>query len=237
MATLTRAAPAAKYRSGFSAAIVPPARVVFYEGQRIYFSPIEPEDEPLLRRFINDPANWRGLMHRGPVNSCRERDWIESLGREGKDCTFDIVVREGDRLIGVTGLHNLRRTAFLRAATKASCGSKTCAQNAQKSRSKGLNPISHSASFGINIGDRGFQNKGYGTEATLLCLRYGFEEPNLNRIALSVFSNNSRAIRCYQKASFVQEGCLRQAVFRNGRYENEYRFAVLREEWERGQPR
>ena len=33
---------------------------------------------------------------------------------------------------------HLRRTAFLRAATQASCGSKTCAQNAQKFRSKGL---------------------------------------------------------------------------------------------------
>lgn len=50
-------------------------------------------------------------------------------------------------------------------------------------------------------------------------------------------ANNPRAIRCYQKAGFVQEGCLRQAVFRNGRYEDEYRFAVLRDEWERGQQR
>ncbi|MGQ9649408.1 MAG: ISAs1 family transposase [Phycisphaerae bacterium] len=33
---------------------------------------------------------------------------------------------------------NLRRTAFLRAATQASCDSKTCAHNAQKSRCKGL---------------------------------------------------------------------------------------------------
>lgn len=206
MATLTRAASGAKYRTDSSAMTTVPARVVFYEGQRIYFSPIEPEDEPLVRRFINDPGNWQGLMHRGPVNSCREREWVESLGRDEKDCVFGIVIREGDRLIGVTGLHN-------------------------------IHAVNRSASFGINIGDRTFQNKGYGTEATLLCLRYGFEELNLNRIALSVFSNNPRAIRCYQKAGFVQEGCLRQAVFRNGRYENEYRFAVLREEWELGRQR
>ena len=77
--------------------------------------------------------------------------------------------REGDRLIGVTGLHNVQS-------------------------------VDRKATFGINIGDRAFQNKGYGTEATILCLRYGFEELNLNRMALSVFSNNPRAIRCYQKA-------------------------------------
>jgi RimJ/RimL family protein N-acetyltransferase len=206
MTTLTRASSASRCRSVPTAVATPPARVVFYEGQRIYFSPVELEDEPLLRRWINDPANWRGLMHRGPVNSGREREWIESIGRDGKDYVFGVVVREGDRLIGVTGLHNVQSAA-------------------------------RKAIFGINIGDRAFQNKGYGTEATLLCLRYGFEELNLHRIALSVFSNNPRAIRTYQKAGFVQEGCLRQAVFRNGRYEDEYQFAILREEWERGQQR
>ena len=206
MTALTRALPSSGRRCVPSAATAPPQRVVFYEGRHIYFSPIEQEDEPLLRRFINDPANWRGLMHRPPVNSCREREWIESLGRDGKDYAFGVVVREGDHLIGVTGLHN-------------------------------VNAVSRSAMFGINIGDRTWQNKGYGTEATLLCLRYGFEELNLNRIGLTVFSNNPRAIRCYQKAGFVQEGCLQQAVFRNGQYEDEYLFAILREEWERGQQR
>lgn len=206
MTALTQASPAPRCRRSPGVAVAPPQRVVFYEGHRIYFSPVEPQDEPLLRRFINDPANWRGLMHRPPVNACREREWIESLGRDGKDYVFGVVVREGDRLIGVAGLHN-------------------------------ISPVSRSANFGINIGERAWQNKGYGTEATLLCLQYGFEELNLNRIALSVFSNNPRAIRCYQKAGFVQEGCLRQAVYRNGRYEDEYRFAVLREDWNPGRQR
>jgi RimJ/RimL family protein N-acetyltransferase len=76
-----------------------------------------------------------------------------------------------------------------------------------------------------------YQNRGYGTEAASLCLRYGFEELNLNRIALSVFSHNWRAIRLYQRTGFVHEGCLREAVYRHGQYYDEYRFAMLRDEW------
>ncbi len=201
MTTLTRALPPARRRTAPSVVATPPARVVFYEGQRIYLSPIEPEDEPLLRRWINDPANWRGLMHRGPVNSCREREWIETVGRDGKDYVFGVVVREGDRLIGATGLHSVQSVA-------------------------------RKATFGINIGDRAFQNKGYGTEATLLCLRYAFEELNLNRVDLEVFAGNWRAIRTYQKVGFVQEGCFRQASYRNGEYQDVYHFAMLRSEWE-----
>lgn len=176
--------------------------VVYYMGERIYFRPLELEDEPLLRRWINDPRVWRYLYHRGPKNALAEREYIESLGKNPGDYTFGIVVRDGDRLIGSTGLHN-------------------------------INWINQSALFGLMIGDVAYHSRGYGTEATKLALKFGFQELNLHRIALSVYSDNWRAIRVYQKAGFVHEGCLRQALYRNGRYMDEYRFAILREEWNR----
>lgn len=179
-----------------------PSPVVFYLGERIYFRPIELEDEPLLRRWINDPRIWRYTLHRPPINAGREREWIESLGKSRTEYVFGIVAKDGDRLIGCTGLRE-------------------------------VDPIARSATFGIVIGDVAFQNRGYGTEATRLALRYGFQELNLNRIQLAVFSDNWRAIRVYQKVGFVHEGCLRQAQFRNGTYQDEYRFAILREEWNR----
>ena len=178
-----------------------PAPVVFYDGDRIYFRPVEPEDEPQMRRWINDPANWRGLGTRGPLNACREREWIEQQSKSTTDVQFGIVVRQGHRLIGTAGLHR-------------------------------IDPIARKAEFGINLGDRAYQNKGFGTEATRLAIRYGFEELNLNRIGLWVLSSNPRAIRCYQKSGFVPEGCQRQAAFRNGQYVDAYAFGILREEWE-----
>jgi len=95
-----------------------------------------------------------------------------------------------------------------------------------------IHPSNRSAVFGLLIGDRREQSRGYGTEVTRLMVRYGFEELNLNRMALTVFSHNGRAIRAYRRAGFVQEGCLRQAMFRNGRYHDELCFSILRSEWE-----
>ncbi len=190
-----------RFASGEGTNVAQATRVVCYAGKRIYLRPIELDDEPLLRRWINDPQNWRGLMFRPPINACREREWIESLGKSTTDYAFGIVVRNGDRLIGTTGLHR-------------------------------VNAVNRSAEFGINLGEVAYQNKGYGTETARLVVRYGFEELNLNRIALSVFANNPRAIRCYQKAGFVQEGCLRQALYRGGQFHDEYRFAILRDEWD-----
>ena len=99
-----------------------------------------------------------------------------------------------------------------------------------------INWPNRSAEFGIIIGDRGQQGLGLGGEATRLMVRYGFEELNLNRIGLSVFSDHPRAIRAYRRAGFVEEGRRRQAFFRNGKYHDELCFGLLRSEWKRGEP-
>jgi RimJ/RimL family protein N-acetyltransferase len=79
----------------------------YYEGERVYFRPLEPSDEPLLREWINDPANWRTLDHLLPVNELREREVIEKRYKSASDIALGIVVRSGDRLIGVASLNRI----------------------------------------------------------------------------------------------------------------------------------
>ena len=80
-------------------------RVVYYQGDQIYFSPIEMTDEPLLRKWINDPRVWSTVSFRPPINAQRETEWIENLGKSDTEFHFGIVVRDGDRLIGTCSLH------------------------------------------------------------------------------------------------------------------------------------
>ncbi len=47
---------------------------------------------------------------------------------------------------------------------------------------------------------------------------HAFEGLNLNRVWLTVFENNPRGVRAYEKAGFRVEGRLRQECFREGRY-------------------
>lgn len=87
-------------------------------------------------------------------------------------------------------------------------------------------------SLGIIIGEKSAWNKGYGTEAMKLLVNYGFEELNLNRMELEVFSSNPRAKRCYEKSGFKVEGCRRQAHYIKGRYIDLYILGILKSEWE-----
>jgi diamine N-acetyltransferase len=81
-----------------------------------------------------------------------------------------------------------------------------------------LSLTSHNdAEFGIVIGEKDCQGKGYGTEATRLMLDYGFTVLGLNNIMLTVLEYNLAGIRAYEKAGFRLIGRRRKARRVNGR--------------------
>jgi RimJ/RimL family protein N-acetyltransferase len=87
------------------------------------------------------------------------------------------------------------------------------------------------AFIGISIGEREFWDKGYGTDAMQILLRFAFDELNLHRVSLTVFEYNPRAIRSYEKAGFVYEGRERKFLDRDGKRWDMLYMGILREEW------
>jgi RimJ/RimL family protein N-acetyltransferase len=88
------------------------------------------------------------------------------------------------------------------------------------------------AELGIVIGKKAAWGKGYGTEAMRLMVAYGFEQLNLHMIHLSVLADNPKAVHIYEKVGFVHEGCLRDRVYRGGRYHDLFSMSLKRTEWE-----
>jgi len=106
--------------------------------------------------------------------------------------------------------------------------------------------VGHAALYGVSVKDRcatlaviigpKHHDRGYGTDAVRVLLRYGFAELGLHRIELSVIGYNLRAIAVYRKAGFVEEGRRRSSIFRSGAWHDEVRMAVLDSEWQSSQP-
>ncbi|RIK31444.1 MAG: N-acetyltransferase [Anaerolineae bacterium] len=97
-----------------------------------------------------------------------------------------------------------------------------------------IDPLSRSAELQVRLGAVGERNKGYGTEAVRQLLRFGFNDLNLHRVYLHVFSANAPAIRVYEKLGLSREGLLRQAVHLDGRYEDVILMGILRDEFKDG---
>jgi RimJ/RimL family protein N-acetyltransferase len=85
--------------------------------------------------------------------------------------------------------------------------------------------------LGIMIGEKDYWSNGYGTDAMLTLLKLAFEEMNLHRVWLHVFPDNERAVACYLKCGFREEGRLRQEIFQDGRYYDVTVMGVLRDEF------
>lgn len=96
-----------------------------------------------------------------------------------------------------------------------------------------INWLNRIAIIGIFIGDKNYWGKGYGTDAVNTLVKFIFEQMNMNKVKLSVFSFNERAKKCYEKCGFKVEGVLRQELFRDGKYNDEYIMSILFEEWKK----
>ena len=74
--------------------------------------------------------------------------------------------------------------------------------------------------------------QGIMTEVLGAMLKFGFEDFGLNRIVAKVMKENFGSIKVLQKLGFVQEGLLRESLYKNGEYHDLMVFSVLKKEYQ-----
>lgn len=94
-----------------------------------------------------------------------------------------------------------------------------------------LDPANRRARYGIGLFDTGVWGQGMGTEATRLVLQFAFRHLRLHRVDLRVLAFNKRAIACYRKCAFVQEGVEREGVLIDGEWQSDVWMSILDREY------
>lgn len=84
--------------------------------------------------------------------------------------------------------------------------------------------------IGIALG-RPYWGQGYGQDALRALVDYAFKHVNMHRVGLEVLADDERAVGCYRKVGFVEEGRLRQRDWRDGEYHDVMVMGILDEEW------
>lgn len=83
--------------------------------------------------------------------------------------------------------------------------------------------------IGITIGSQ-YWGRRYGEDSIKTLLKYLFEEQNAIRVEFEVIKSNSRAIACYKKCGFVEEGIKRNKVYIEGEYVDTLIMAIITRE-------
>jgi RimJ/RimL family protein N-acetyltransferase len=94
-----------------------------------------------------------------------------------------------------------------------------------------FNEQDKSCKLGIRIGDRNYWSKGYGEDAVKTLLEYAFMKIDIYRVTLKVYEYNDRAVRCYLKCGFQNEGRTRQSANIDGKYYDEIIMGALKSDY------
>ena len=93
--------------------------------------------------------------------------------------------------------------------------------------------VNRCASYCRMFGHSSGRGQGFGAEALVLLLRYGFHHLGLNRIFSAAIGENSKSLRSNDRVGMKREGVRQQASFKNGRFRDTIALSMLREDFDR----
>lgn len=72
-----------------------------------------------------------------------------------------------------------------------------------------------------------YWNKGIATAAVNLITEYGFSTLDIVRIHSGVYDHNAASQRVLEKCGYIKEGIFKKAVYKQGKFWNEVRYAKI----------
>lgn len=174
-----------------------------FENFRVYLRALELNDYKTSIRWRNDDEIWNMVV--GPkyfVSEAYEKKWVE-----------DTILNNSNKLsLAVCLKESNEHIGYVY-----------------------LNNIdwkNRNATTGKLIGEKQYWNSGLGTEVTMLILYHAFYVLGLERIESRQLLSNKGSIRALEKCGYKNEGILRKAVFKNGKYQNLNLMSVIREDFD-----
>jgi RimJ/RimL family protein N-acetyltransferase len=176
------------------------------QGERVWLRPIEERDLPAYVAAINDTEVGGLAGYAWPQSIEDAKRWLLSNREPHRGDGFFFAVCE-------LGDDRFIGTTWL----------------------KDLNLFHGNAQLAIFM-DRDHLGAGFGTDAQRALLAFAFRNLGLERVWLTVYVSNQRAIRSYEKLGFRTEGTMRRSWRGPRGLEDSLLMAILREDWEATQP-
>jgi RimJ/RimL family protein N-acetyltransferase len=87
--------------------------------------------------------------------------------------------------------------------------------------------INRNTEIYIYLGEKDYWGKGYGSDAIKTFIDFCFNQLNLHKVNLTVFEYNVRAIKAYEKIGFLEEGRLKENIYKSGKYYDKILMGII----------
>lgn len=167
------------------------------ENNRIYLRAFEPEDYKISIKWRNDDGIWEML---GGTK------YFVSSAYE-KKWVEDVIYNSKDVKLAICLKENDRYIGNVYMTN--------------------IDQLRQSCHSHILIGERDCWGKGYAREALMMAVDYMFKERNMHRIQAIVLESNKQSLRMHEKCGYKIDGILRDSVFKDGKWQNQYVMSLL----------
>ena len=173
-------------------------------GKRVYLRAFEPDDYILINK-------WRNCLEIQELTSGtfryvsaeREREWVLSkIKNDSEDIYWSICLNdESKKMIGYTSINQI--------------------------------DLIHRKAFhgGIIIGDKDYRDGQILIDTILHTFSYAFDELNLNRLEAKCLLEHQTSYKMLKIMGYSLEGIKRQAIYKHGKYHDQYLFSILKLEY------
>lgn len=167
------------------------------------------------RQWRNTPAIMRFCRQNHLISDAQQQEWLDKIATDSSIKMFGVEVTEVDR---TTEPYQDYGAFYVGVAGLTS-----------------ISMVHRTAEFSLYIAPE-YQSRGYGKDALIELIRYGFHNLGLNRIFGEVFHGNP-AMKMFKEVGFVEEGHLRQTYYKEGRFIDSTIISILRSEYDVLYPR
>lgn len=158
--------------------------------QNIALRPLRVEDLPIIHEWRNDLLIKKQTQGiRFPITKELDEEWLESVLNDKSNRRIILAIEDTD---GQNLIGIIQAT--------------------------GIDWISRTCDFGIQIPNTEYQGKGVGKKAMTSFFDYLFNLLGLRKICLQVVVDNELAIGSYNKLGFEEEGRLKEQFYWDGAY-------------------
>jgi RimJ/RimL family protein N-acetyltransferase len=175
------------------------------KGNTVGLRALEKSDLELLKEWRNISSFRKNFREVRELNLFNQEKWFERTSSSPNDFMHMIIRLDDETPLGACGLLY-------------------------------TNWINRAADFSFYIGHKELyiDQLGYAEEAASLLLDYGFSNLNLNKIWMEIYEFDTKKIEFFRdKFKFLEDGCLRENCFEDGRYWNSYLISLLRKDYKK----
>ncbi|MEJ7626489.1 MAG: GNAT family protein [Ferruginibacter sp.] len=172
-------------------------------GKKTGLRAVEKEDLTYLRDWRNKTSFRRNFREVRELNMFNQEQWFNKTSANANDFMFTVVDLVSNEPIGAAGLLY-------------------------------VNWIIRSADFSFYIGkdDWYIDDNGYAHDAVKLLIEYGFNNLNLNKIWMELYSYDSKKIKFFTSDfDFKQDAVLRDNCFEDGKYHDSIIISLLKSDY------